>query len=915
MNAATANQQSVFFLEDAAASAVTLTGTGTGTLTFSVATQPTKGVLTGTAPNLSYKPNANANGADSFTFTATDSAGVSAPATVSITITAVNDAPVAIIPVVDTLAGVNWISRSASGSRAWQAIAASANGSKLAAAVDGGKIYTSSDSGATWSAGGSSDRNWQAIASSADGAKLVAVVDAGQIWTSTDSGANWAASANAGTRNWKSVASSADGQNLVAADYSGKLYTSVDGGVTWGARDSARPWYAVASSSSGSSLVAGVYGGGIYTSSDVGTNWVLRTTGTKLWASVASSSNGLKLAAAEVNGFIHTSTDGGTNWTAQAASGARFWTSVASSADGSELVASTYGGKLYTSSDSGVTWTARDSDRLWFAVSASADGGKLAAVTDGGLIYTSEDVNAPATITVAEDSGIYTNGTFFTTLNTGASDESAQKLTFVVTTDNPSLFSVQPAISATGGLTFTPAANANGSGKITVVSVTDDGGTANGGVNTSVPTPRNEVQVVITPVNDAPTQGAVAVAGTEDTVVSFTSAAFTAGYNIAHPDSPVRPAVNYTIESLPASGVLKLSGAAVAVDQVIPVASLANLTYEPALNEFGPKTFRVSVSDGALNSPKTTNGAVVTITLAVVNDAPIAVAQSVTTLEDTAVNINLGGTDPDGNSLTVSVVSAPTNGVYTGGVYTPAANYSGSDRITFKVNDGTLDSAVETVSISVVAVNDAPTLGAVAVAGLEDTAVTFSTALFSSQYNDVEKDAFTSLTVATLPATGVLKLGGTAVTAGQVIPAADLGGLTFTPALNETGVKTFTVRASDGSALSAPTTVSVVLGGVNDAPALAAVSVKVNEDATLTLASTDFSTKFTDPEGTAISSIKVLTLPTAGTLKNDGTNAVAGLVVPAGQINKLTYSRSADDNGDATFTVSGSDGDLSSDAA
>ena len=123
LNAATANQQSVFFLEDAAASAVTLAGTGTGTLTFSVATQPTKGVLTGTAPNLSYKPNANANGADSFTFTATDSAGVSAPATVNITIAAVNDAPVAIIPVVDTLAGVNWISRSASGSLAWQAIA------------------------------------------------------------------------------------------------------------------------------------------------------------------------------------------------------------------------------------------------------------------------------------------------------------------------------------------------------------------------------------------------------------------------------------------------------------------------------------------------------------------------------------------------------------------------------------------------------------------------------------------------------------------------------------------------------------------------------------------------------------------------------------------------------------------------
>ena len=912
--AATATPQSVTVLEDASPASLTLTGniTGTGPLTFQVASQPTKGVLTGTAPNLSYKPNADANGADSFTFTTTDTAGVSAPATVAITITPVNDAPVAIIPVVDTLAGVNWLSVAGTGPRAWQAIASSADGSKLAAVVDGGQIYTSINAGQSWSAV-AIDRNWQAIASSADGSKLVAVVDAGTIYTSPDSGANW--TARDFVRNWKSVASSADGQNLVAAEYSGKIYTSVDGGANWVPRDSVRPWYAVASSSSGSNLVAAVYGGGVYTSTDVGTNWVRRTTGDKLWAAVASSANGQKLVAAEVNGFIHTSTDGGTNWTAQSGSGARFWTAVASSADGSELVASTYGGKLYTSADSGATWVARDSDRLWFAVAASADGGKLVAGTDGGLIYTSKDVNAPATITVVEDSGGYSNAAFFTTLSAGAANESSQTLSFSVTTDNAALFSVQPAISAAGALTFTPAANANGNATITVVSVSDNGGTTDGGVNSSVPTPRNEVQVVVTPVNDAPTQGAIAVSGTEDTTVTFTAGAFSANYNVGHPDSPARPAASYTIESLPASGVLKLSGAPVAVSQVIPVASLSSLTYEPALNEFGAKTFGVSVSDGGLSSPKGNNAAVVTISLTGQNDAPIAVAQSVSTLEDTAVTITLSGTDPDGNALTVSIVAAPTNGVFNGAVYTPTANFSGVDTIKFKVNDGTVDSAVETVSITVVAVNDAPILGAVAVAGAEDTLVSFSTALFASQYSDLENNAFTSLTVSTLPATGSLQLAGAAVTAGQVIPAAELGGLTYMPALNATGSHTFTVRASDGSALSVPTTVTVVLGGVNDAPALAAVSKSLNEDATLTFAAADFSSKFTDPENSLLSSIKILSLPTAGTLKNDGTNAVAGLVVPAGQIGLLTYSRAANENGDATFTVSGSDGGLSSEAA
>jgi hypothetical protein len=125
--------------------------------------------------------------------------------------------------------------------------------------------------------------------------------------------------------------------------------------------------------------------------------------------------------------------------------------------------------------------------------------------------------------------------------------------------------------------------------------------------------------------------------------VTFTAGAFSVNYNAGHPDSPVRPAVSYTIESLPASGTLKLAGAPVAVDQVISVTNLVGLTFEPVLNDVAAKTFRVSVSDGNLSSPKGTNAAVVTISFTGANDAPIAVAQSVTTLEDTAVAITLSG--------------------------------------------------------------------------------------------------------------------------------------------------------------------------------------------------------------------------------------------------------------------------------
>ena len=65
---------------------------------------------------------------------------------------------------------------------------------------------------------------------------------------------------------------------------------------------------------------------------------------------------------------------------------------------------------------------------------------------------------------------------------------------------NPSLFSVAPAVSPTGTLTYTPAANANGVATITLV-LQDNGGTADGGVDTSAP---QTFTITVTAVNDAP---------------------------------------------------------------------------------------------------------------------------------------------------------------------------------------------------------------------------------------------------------------------------------------------------------------------------------------------------------------------------------------------------------------------------
>jgi photosystem II stability/assembly factor-like uncharacterized protein len=99
-----------------------------------------------------------------------------------------------------------------------------------------------------------SNRFGGSVASSSDGTKLVAVALGGQIYTSADSGVSWTARETDSSRYWQSVASSSDGTKLVAVVELGYIYTSTDSGLTWTARASSRNWLAVASSSDGTKL-------------------------------------------------------------------------------------------------------------------------------------------------------------------------------------------------------------------------------------------------------------------------------------------------------------------------------------------------------------------------------------------------------------------------------------------------------------------------------------------------------------------------------------------------------------------------------------------------------------------------------------------------------------------------------------
>ena len=287
----------------------------------------------------------------------------------------------------------------------WTSVASSADGTKLVAAaiaytVDGrevssddplvgGGLYTSSDSGATWTLTGSSPNllspdwsqgSWYSVASSTDGTKLVAW-GIERICTSVDSGATWTPAALPFVLTVSgSVASSADGAKLIAvsgggAGTPGPIYTSADSGATWTPRTLSTQlgalqwWTSVASSADGTKLVAtaaagaaGVYypitTAGNYTSADSGATWAWRGYDKNQWLSVASSADGTKLVAGAGVGYIYTSSDYGATWT-QTTAPVATWLSVASSADGTKLVAAADAGYIYTSSDSGATWTQR----------------------------------------------------------------------------------------------------------------------------------------------------------------------------------------------------------------------------------------------------------------------------------------------------------------------------------------------------------------------------------------------------------------------------------------------------------------------------------------------------------------------------------------------------------------------------
>ncbi|EHR1281265.1 tandem-95 repeat protein [Vibrio parahaemolyticus] len=296
----------------------------------------------------------------------------------------------------------------------------------------------------------------------------------------------------------------------------------------------------------------------------------------------------------------------------------------------------------------------------------------------------------------------------------------------------------------------------------------------------------------ILPINDAPNAENDVITTEEDTAVTI---------DVLVNDSDVE------------GDVLSIQSASVPSEQGSVDIVDGKLVFTPAENFNGEATITYIVTDGDL-----TDEAKVTVTVTPVNDSPVAVDDTTSIQEDTAVTIDVltNDTDVDGDKLSIESVSVPkeqgTVEVVDGKlVFTPAENFNGDAEITYTVTDGQLTDEAK-VTVTVNPVNDAPTIKVDAVESITEDAVNTDTVVATLTVRDTDTSE-DQLTVS-------LKnnSNGYFVLVGDEVKLTQAG----VDAVNndELNLKDLTISASvsDGVNPTANDSDSLIVNRVNDAP-------------------------------------------------------------------------------------------------
>jgi uncharacterized repeat protein (TIGR01451 family) len=307
-------------------------------------------------------------------------------------------------------------------------------------------------------------------------------------------------------------------------------------------------------------------------------------------------------------------------------------------------------------------------------------------------------VNDPPTFTkgadqtVLEDPGAQSIVNWATGISVGPTDEAGQTISFVVTNNNTAMFSVQPAVSANGTLTYTPAPDANGSVIVTIYAQ-DNGGAANGGTNVSA---AQTFSITVTALNDAPafTKGAnqTVLEDAGPQVIANWASGIRAG-----PTNESAQVIAFHISNNNSN--LFSAQPTIALD--------GTLSYAAATNASGSATVSVYLQDdgGTANGGVDTSATqTFTITITAVNDAPTLNPLSPIVLneDDPEQTVNLSGISagaPDESTQTLTVTATSSN---PGLIPNPAVTYSSPDASgSLKFTPTATSNGVATISVVV----------------------------------------------------------------------------------------------------------------------------------------------------------------------------------------------------------------------
>jgi len=235
-----------------------------------------------------------------------------------------------------------------------------------------------------------------------------------------------------------------------------------------------------------------------------------------------------------------------------------------------------------------------------------------------------------------------------------------------------------------------------------------------------------------------------------------------------------------------------------------------SFTYTPDVNFYGADSYTYEACDAG----GVCDEATVTINVGAQNDPPVAVDDSYSTDEDTAISVNAPGilgndTDVDGDPLTVSLLTQPENGTLSQNddgsfTYTPDENYNGPDSYIYQACDSLGECGSATVYITVNPVNDMPVALNDSYTTTQDTTLTVNTSGLLENDDDIDGDVIYVDTYDEISQFG-----------GSVVVNSD-GSLSYTPAPGFAGEDTFTYTISDDNGGYDTATVTITVEAKNN---------------------------------------------------------------------------------------------------